>query len=170
MMHEHSSLTSELIRFQDLRRRLVEADPQIDETTLLDTLEGATNLHEAICAIIRSALEDEAIAGGLRGRMDELEERLRRLEARSEKKREIVLVAMSEAGIEKIMAPDATISLRPVPQSVVVTDEVMIPDWFWVAQSPKLDRRRILESLKAGETVEGAELSNPRLCLSVRTR
>ena len=169
-MREHSNVPSELTRFQELRRRLVEADPQIDETTLLDTLEGATNLHEAICEIVRSALEDEAIAGGLRGRMDELEERLRRIETRSEKKREIVLVAMSESGIDKIMAPDATISLRPVPQSVVVTDENSIPEGFWVPQSPKLDRRRILEFLKAGNTVVGTELSNPRLCLSVRTK
>ena len=54
-------LHPELTRFAELRRRLIEADPQIDETTLLDTLEGATNLHEAIGEVIRAALEDEAL-------------------------------------------------------------------------------------------------------------
>jgi hypothetical protein len=42
------ALVQEHHRFHELRRRLTEADPEIDETTLLDTLEGATNLNEAI--------------------------------------------------------------------------------------------------------------------------
>ncbi len=41
LVREHS-------RHSELRRRLIEADPEIDDTTLLDTLEGATNLSGAI--------------------------------------------------------------------------------------------------------------------------
>ena len=37
------ALSQESTRFMELRRRLIEADPDIDETTLLDTLEGATD-------------------------------------------------------------------------------------------------------------------------------
>lgn len=46
LVREHS-------RYAELRRRLIEADPEIDETTLLDTLEGATNLNEAIGEVTR---------------------------------------------------------------------------------------------------------------------
>jgi hypothetical protein len=169
-MHSSDTLQLELNRFHELRRRLIAEEPEIDETTLADTLEGATSLHEGIGAVIRSALEDEAVAQGLRGRIDQMEERLGRIETRAQKKRELVLTVMAESGIDKLMAPDFTASLRPSPPSVVVTDETLVPEWFWVPQAPKLDRRRMLEVLKCGQQVLGAELANPRLTLSVRTK
>ena len=52
---------TEFNRFTELRRRLIEADPEIDETTLLDTLEGATDLKETLGCVIRSILDDEAL-------------------------------------------------------------------------------------------------------------
>ncbi|WP_373504761.1 siphovirus Gp157 family protein [Aestuariivirga sp.] len=169
-MHNTSTIATELNRFHELRRRLLAQDPEIDDTTLADTLEGIASLHEAVTAVIRSALEDEAMACGLRGRMDELESRLSRIEERAHKKRELALSVMGEARIEKITAPDVTISLRPAPPAVEITDEALIPEWFWVPQGPKLDRRRILEVLKAGDAVLGTSLSTPRVCLSVRTK
>src|SRR5262249_49544068 len=95
----------ELNKFTELRRRLIEADPEIDETTLLDTLEGATNLSEAIAQVIRSALDDEALAQGLKFRLEEMRERLSRIESTLEKKRQVALAVMEETGIEKILEP-----------------------------------------------------------------
>ena len=79
-MGEYQKVENEFNRFTELRRRLIEADPDIDETTLLDTLEGATNLHEALGEVIRSALDDEALANGLRIRLEAMRERLDRIE------------------------------------------------------------------------------------------
>ena len=73
---DEQGLSREFSRFTELRRRLIEADPEIDETTLLDTLEGATNLHEALCEVVRSALDDEALADGLRLRLEAMRGRL----------------------------------------------------------------------------------------------
>ena len=169
-MSKTHALSNEFSRFTELRRRLIEADPEIDETTLLDTLEGATSLHEAIGEVMRAALEDEALADGLKGRLEEMRERLERIETASAKKRQVAQFVMEEAGIEKILAPDFTVSLRVAPQGVVITSEEDIPEWFWVPQAPKLDRKHILETLKAGTAVMGAELTNSRVCLSVRTK
>jgi Siphovirus Gp157 len=164
------AIKSEFTRFTELRRRLIEADPQIDETTLLDTLEGATSLHEAIGEVVRVALEEEAMADGLKVRMIQMRERLERIETACARKREVALAVMEEAGIEKILEPDFTVSLRVAPPGVVITSEEDIPEWFWVPQPAKLDRRRILDTLKAGTAVMGAALSNSRVCLSVRTK
>lgn len=69
-MIESHALAGEFSRYAELRRRLIEAAPEIDEKTLLDTLEGATNLHEALGEVVRSALDDEALAEGLRLRLE----------------------------------------------------------------------------------------------------
>jgi hypothetical protein len=163
-------LNREFNRFTELRRRLIEVDPEIDETTLLDTLEGATNLHEALGEVIRSALDDEALADSLKLRMDAMRERLERIVATSAKKREVALAVMEEAGIEKILEPDFTISMRVQPPGLLVTNEADIPECFWIPQPAKLDRRKILDTLKAGTAVIGAELANSRINLVVRTK
>ena len=163
-------LTEEASRFTELRRRLIEADPDIDETTLLDTLEGATNFREALGEVVRSALEDEAMLSGLKSRLEDLKLRLERIKHRIEKKREVALAVMEETGLEKLCEPDFTVSLRISPPGVVITSEEDIPEWFWIPQDPKLDKRAILDAIKAGTAVSGAQLSNSRVSLAVRTK
>ena len=163
-------LTEEATRFSELRRRLIEADPDIDETTLLDTLDGATNLKEALGEVVRSALEDEAMLTGLKSRLEDLKVRLERIRHRIQKKREVALAVMEETGVEKLCEPDFTVSLRISPPGVVITSEEDIPEWFWIPQDPKLDKRAILDAMKAGTAVSGAELANSKVSLSVRTR
>src|SRR5688572_28593354 len=163
-------LEEEFNRYAELSRRLLEADPDIDNLTLGDTLEGATNLKEVIGSVIRSALEDEAMAEGLKIRLEDMRVRLGRLQATAEKKREIALAVMEEADIEKILEPDFTVSVRAVTPGVVITNEADIPEWFWIPQAPKLDKRRLLETLKSGTAVMGAELANTKITLAIRTK
>ena len=61
-------LKIETYHYQQARERLLFAWPQLDPETLADTLEGITDLHEMIAAVIRSALVDEALQAGLRFR------------------------------------------------------------------------------------------------------
>jgi hypothetical protein len=96
--------------------------------------------------------------------------RLERIELTAEKKRHAALAAMEEVDIVKILEPDFTASIRPVPPSLVVTNEPDIPEQFWVPQPPKLDRRAVLEALKAGIAITGAELANPRITIAIRTK
>ena len=80
-------VNTELQHYRALKERLVQEFPLLDDETIRDTLEGITDLHEMIAAVIRSALVDEAFHAGLRFRVDDMRERLSRLELRATKKR-----------------------------------------------------------------------------------
>jgi hypothetical protein len=163
-------LKSELELYHRLREWLLEYLPEVDDETIRDTLEGITDLQEMIAAVIRSALVDEALQGGLRGRLDDMKARLSRLEVRASKKRELALHAMSEAGLGRLEQPDFTASTRAGSPGLIVVSEQVIPEAYWLPQPPKLDRQGILGELKRGAAIPGAELSNPKPVLMVRTK
>ena len=121
------SLKLASLTYQELKIRLQTDLPNVDDQTLRDTLEGITDLHEMIAAVIRSALVDEALGSGLRSRMDDMKERLSRLELRASKKRELALHAMSEVGLSKLEQPDFTASMRAGSPALVVVSEQTIP-------------------------------------------
>jgi hypothetical protein len=165
-----SRLALAALQHQELRRRIKEQDPNIDEETLADTVEGLTDLHDIIAAIVRASLQDEALAAGLRERIAEMEDRRGRLLERAVKRRQFARDVMVESEIRKITAPDLTLSLRPGGASLVVMDESAIPDRFWEPRAPRLDRQGLLAGLKAGHAIAGVALSNPEPVLSVRTK
>jgi hypothetical protein len=169
-MPAHLSLKIEASKYQTLRERLLADWPTLEDDCLLDTLEGITDLHEMIAAVIRSALVDEALQAGLPTRLEEMRQRLARLEERGAKKRQLALDAMCEVGLKKLEQPDFTASARAgLPHLLIVADDV-IPDPYWVPQPPKLDRQSLLADLKRGDVIPGAQLGNPKPSLAVRTK
>lgn len=164
------NLSHYVAKHQYLRDRLNAEFPDADEKTLRDTLEGLSSLPEALAAVVRSYLDDLSLTAALGMRIEDMRERLSRIEQRADKKRELVTSVMERADIRKLSEPDFTASLRPSPPEVVVTDEGQIPQSYWKPQPPKLDRQGISLALKAGATVPGALFSNTEMVLSVRTK
>lgn len=163
-------LTLAAISYRSLRDRLRAEDPQIDEQTLADTVEGLTDLHEIVTAIIRSALTDEALVTGLKCRIADMQGRLDRLQDRASKRRQIAKDVMVELDLKKITAPDFTVSIRPGTPALLMLDEAAVPSIYWEPREPRLNRQELLSELKEGAEIEGVVLSNPEPVLSVRTK
>ena len=163
-------LSIETSKYLLLRQRLLADYPGIDPDTLRDSLEGITNLHEMIAAIIRSALADEALQVGLRTRIEDMRQRLSRLAERGSKKRQLALEAMNEAGLKKLEQPDFTASARLGAPPLVVTSERDVPESYWIPQPPRLDRQTLTSDLRRGDQVAGACLGNVAPILTVRTK
>ncbi len=158
------------IHYSAIRDRILAQDPEIDEQTLADTVEGLTDLHEIIQAVVRSALLDEALARGLKCRISDMQERLDRLQDRASKRRQIAKDVMVHLHLKQINAPDFTVSIRDGSPSLVVIDEDEVPKIYWQPGEPRLKRQQLTEDLKQGEDIAGAELSDPEPILTVRTR
>jgi hypothetical protein len=156
--------------YRAIRERIRANDPQIDDQTLADTVEGLTDLHDIITAIVRSALTDEALADGLKQRVSEMQDRLDRLRDRASKRRQIAKDVMLDLDIKKITAPDFSVSVRPGLASLQVLDEAVVPSIYWQPSAPRLKRQELLSDLKTGAAIEGVALSNPEPILSVRVK
>ncbi len=163
-------LMHQLTTHRYLRQQLEEKFPGIDDETLLDTLEGITDLHEMIAEVVRSRQDDLAFVAAVKARISDMQERLARLYPRAIKKKEIVASVLERAGIKKITEADFTLSLRSTNPPLVVIEEKQIPEEFWKPQPSKLDRQGLLSALKDGLDVPGVTLGNGGITISVRTK
>ena len=75
----HDVLSRSLSHYSYVLERLRQDFPDADEETLLDTVEGLSDLDEVIAEIVRSRLDDLALAEALQQRRDAMNERLARL-------------------------------------------------------------------------------------------
>lgn len=164
------SLEFAAIAYRTIRDRIKAQDPQIDDQTLADTVEGLTDVHEILAAIVRAALADEALATGLKSRIAEMQDRLARLQDCAVKRRQIAKDVMVELEIKKITAPDFTVSVRPGTPALLVLDETAVPSIYWQPMPPRLNRQGLLNELKEGTDIKGVALSDPEPVLSVRTK
>ena len=156
--------------YRAVSERIRAEDPQIDDQSLADTVEGLTDLHEILMAVIRAALADQALATGLEGRIGEMQARRDRLQDRAAKRRQIAKDVMVELDLKKLSAPDFAVSIRPGTPALMVIDEAAVPSIYWEPREPRLNRQGLANDLKQGAEIAGVALSNPEPVLSVRTR
>src|SRR5450759_3302074 len=166
-MHQ---LTFAAIHYRAIRDRIRAQQPQIDEQTLADTVEGLTDLHDLLAAIVRAALADEALATGLKSRLSDMQGRLDRLQDRATKRRQIAKDVMVKLDLKKLTAPDFTASIRSGTPGLMVLNEEAVPSIYWQPSEPRLKRQELAYELKQGAEIEGVALSDPEPILSVRTR
>lgn len=131
-----------------------------DEKMAAVAVEGETDLLEAIRSAVDRLADLDAHQVALGNQIQALSARKERFEGQAERIKAAIHVAMGHANQPRIELPRATLSVRAVAPKVEVTDEAAVPVKFWKAQDPKLDRKAVLDALKAKEDVPGATLSN----------
>lgn len=144
-------------------RALERIDPEeIDEQTLLDTLEGLegeiTIKAQSCAATVRNM---EVFADTIDAAAKQMKERADRLRRKSEWLRAYLLNNMQAAGISRIEAPEFKVAIRKNPPSVLVDESTKLPDEYLVTPPPpppRPDKKKIGEALKAGKSIDGCQL------------
>jgi hypothetical protein len=131
-----------------------------DPDFIRDTLEGETNLHEAIGALVLSISEDDELEEGVKRAIDNLKVRKDRFKRRAEMKRALVATAMEIGEIAKIETPAGTVTAKSVPPKAIVTEESEIPTKFFETPAPVLSLKKLTAALKEREALLEAARAN----------
>ncbi len=167
--HTVTKIGRELANYENVRKALLD-NYDLDAETLADTLEGATDLPEALLAASEHIGEYNIMVEGLSVHIVALQARKSRLTKSAETLRTIILQAMDKAGIETVTGPAMTLTARKTPPQPIVLTESDIPSAYWTPQPPKLDKKSLGEAMRNDEIVPGATLSNGGLSLTVRIK
>lgn len=149
-----------LFELTDQYQRLLSmVDDEADIEAIQDTLEGLegmiTDKAESIAKLIKSIEADEQ---AIKAEEERLYNRRKALENRRNSIKEYLESQLIVAGIDKVKGTMFTIAIQNNPPSVNIRDDATVPDKYYVPQPPKLDKRALIEDLKAGAQYEGIEL------------
>ncbi len=125
-----------------------------DMALLADTIEGETDLFEAIDIALAEIDETEVLVSGLKEKEGQFSQRRRAMEERIRRFRSLIEQAMAITELPKLRRPAATLTLRKLPPDVVVMTEADIPSEFFVPQPPpppKLDKAALKRALELRE-------------------
>lgn len=140
-----------------------------DDDMALDMIGAETGLHEALDATIGRLAEILAVQTGIEMLIQKLKHRTDRLDAQAERLRGAMANSMEMANLKKFEGKAATVSLRATPAKVIITNEADLPSAYLVEKTTITpDKKRIMAELKDGAKINGAELSNGGIGLTVR--
>lgn len=159
----------------ELQRRLADAVSDDDADFLATALiESASDLEAVCISALREAKIAAAMAEGTKTVEAEIRARRQRLERKNETIRAAVANAMQEAGIQKIVSDDMTISMRMGKAPLIIDgDATQNHPWFrFISQKTTYawDKEKIRAELEEGESLPFARLGNAQPVLTVRSK
>ena len=100
-----------------------------DDQTVLDTVEGETDLDGLIAWAARQAVDRETQAEACGLQLERLRKRKVRHEAAAERIRAQIAQAMAESGLKAVKKADISIGVRLPKPAAKVVDASMLPGW-----------------------------------------
>ena len=141
--------------YAQVQQLIVEGAEGLEET--LESIEGAIeDKLESYAMVIRNIESD---VEGLKAEEKRLADRRRVMENGIKRMKGNMQDAMSSTGEKKIKGEKFTFTIQKNPPSLKVLDESIIPKEFFVEVAPSLDKKAVMERLKANEEIPGAQIS-----------
>lgn len=106
-----------------------------DQALWLDTLQGETDVFEIVQHLLGENEEDAGIAVSLISQIQTRSDRLKRVNARIDRRKAVIIQAMKACGLTSIPLPEATVTLRTLPAKIAVNDDDAVPAGFRVETS-----------------------------------
>ena len=144
-----------------------------DAELIADTIEGETDLLEAIGEAVNELDENDIIIAGGEAKIEQVQGRVSATKKRSERIRAAIEQAMIATDQTTLRLPTATITLSKRAPGLIITNEADIPADYWIEQerpAPKLDKKALLSDLKDKKPVAGATLDNGSYSLTLRRK
>jgi len=128
-----------------------DTDPTAEDTEAWNALMGdlQDDIQEKAINIARVLRTLEYEAQILRDEEKRLAEARHIKEAKYDRLKTYLRDAMIATNTQKAEIVGLSVSLRKTPLALVAVDEQQVPEEFWIPQLPKLDRRGLLEHVKA---------------------
>lgn len=166
-----SYITANIADFRAQWHDILEAYPELaeDESLRADILDAETDFNRLVERLTSRLLDALEMAAGAKARKQEVGERQSRFERQAEGFRGLIKGLMQFADMQKVVLPEATVSITKPRTKVNIIDVNDLPQGFYaVERKPK--SAEIKAALDAGEQVPGAELALGDEGLMVRTR
>lgn len=136
-----------------------------------ETTPANEKINAALEIVLTDVIQQEATQAALKEIIRKNTERLRRLEAKSEKIRRAIAELLVEAELEKRVLPNMTVSIRKLDSKLVFVDGREIPDRYLIKKTTsEVDKVNIRLALQKGEELDFAALVEqpPSLVISQR--
>ena len=146
-------------------------DELADDEMILGAWETAqedlTIKLENCCKYIKN---EEALISGLKEEEERLNARRKAKENAIKRLKQLMQDAMNAAGEKKIQCGTFTTSIQNNAPSVVVDEQYIenIPEEYLRIKEPEIDRKKMLEDLKAGKDLEGLAHLEVKQSLRIR--
>lgn len=133
-------------------------DGTLDDDALMGAFDVAkedlADKLEGYCKFIKNLESDIA---GLKAEEARIKARRQTMENTVDRAKEAMKKAMNTAGEKKLPAGSFTVSVQANPPKVVLDEQYLenIPEKYLIPQEPTINKKAMLEDLKAGENLEG---------------
>lgn len=149
-------------------------DPEIDEKTILDSLESVFGEFESkadsygkLITNINSDIKDlNAVKSAHQEEIDRLDARIKTKENFIKRLEDQLMYCMDEAQIPEIAGE--LFKFKPQNYGKQLPTDIEdyaedIPEEYWIPQAPKMDKKKLLADLKAEKIkIDGVKLRTPR--------
>jgi len=132
----------------------LEADEELREA-LLNIRDELADKVDNVCYVIRALAEEEE---SLRNEAARLADKATARANKAARLKEYLMGNMNAAGVTKVRAPHFTVSVVQGRETASIVSEDQIPASFFKVETT-LKKRELIDALKRGEEVPGAQLS-----------